>query len=47
MLLIRRARIRVYGAAQLSFLREGDPVRSRHLLEQCLDQPFFEETTQA
>ena len=37
----------LWRAAQLSFLREGDPVRSRQLLEQCLEQPFFEETTQA
>ena len=29
----------LWKAAQLSFLREGDHVRSRELLEKCLEQP--------
>lgn len=37
----------LWKAAQLSFLREGDPVRTRRLIKECLDQKYFEETTQA
>lgn len=44
---VQTKRNSLWRAAQLSFLREGDPVRSRRLIEDCLAQPYFEETTQA
>ena len=43
----RKRRQDLWRAAQLSFLQGHDTAQARHLLETCLDLPFFEETTQA